>query len=145
MVIEETARMICKTDMNIVDGFPVPPQSRTGEINILDILNLKASTGLEYGFVFYDKKTEEQICQIHFENKRREFEISYGTAREYWNKGYMKEALHFFIEWIFRNTQIDALYGLINNNSKSQHIIETEGFTFDEEIIGEGTWFVKRR
>ena len=93
MVIEETARMICKTDMNIVDGFPVPPQSRTGEINILDILNLKASTGLEYGFVFYDKKTEEQICQIHFENKRREFEISYGTAREYWNKGYMKEAL----------------------------------------------------
>ena len=111
VIIEETTRLICKSEMNIIEGYPKPPVTKLKEINLL---NIKPRTGREFGFVFYDKNTDERICQIHFENKRRDYEISYGTEEQYWGKGYMQEALSFFVKWMFANTSVDCLYALMN-------------------------------
>lgn len=141
MIIEKTDRLVCKSEMDIVDGFPVPHISNTKEINLFSI---KPMTGREFGFVFYDKDSDEIVCQIHFENKRRDYEISYGTYEKYRGKKYMQEALRFFVKWVFEKTSIDCLYGLINNNITSQHILEKLGFEL-ENVDEFGTWFVLKR
>lgn len=141
VIIEETTRLICKSEMNIIEGYPKPPVTKLKEINLL---NIKPRTGREFGFVFYDKNTDERICQIHFENKRRDYEISYGTEEQYWGKGYMQEALSFFVKWMFANTSVDCLYALINNNSSSQHILEKNGFEI-EGVDEFGTWFALKK
>lgn len=142
MIVEYTKRLICKTEMNIVEGVLIPSiEQSNSEINILD---LKPSTGMEYGFMFYDKSNEEFICQIHFEDKRRSFEISYGTDEKFREKGYMTEALEFFVNWIFEHTIIQEMFALINDNPISQHILENRGFEFYKQDEN-GDWFIIRR
>lgn len=94
--------------------------------------------------MFYEKNGTENICHIHFENKRREFEISYGTEIDFRRKGYMQEALAFFVNWIFTNTKVPYLYALISNNDESQHILEKQGFCF-ETHDQYGSWFILTR
>ena len=139
MIEENTERLVCRSEMQIKDGKLIEPINDT-----LDILNLKPNTGMEYGFMFYNKINGEWICQIHFEIKRREFEISYGTKENYQGKGYMKEALNFFVHWIFENTSIEKMYALINDNSASKHILEITGFEY-EQCDECGEWFVITR
>lgn len=96
---------------------------------------------MEFGFLFYDIEHEQYICQIHFENKRREYEISYGTSEAFRRKGYMEEALLFFVKWIFSNTAVTQMCALINNNYISLHILEKCGFIYEKHDIY-GDWFV---
>lgn len=138
MIIDDTSRLLCKTEMIIDNGFPVAPkETNISEISILD---LKPKTGMEYGFMFFDKESEENVCQIHFENKRRDYEVSYGTNEKYRGNGYMKEALMFFVKWIFENTTVEKMCALINNNPTSQHILESCGFVL-EYHDEHGDWF----
>lgn len=129
MIVDTTRRLICRTEMVIDNGYPVPSKER--KKLPINILKLEHKTGMEYGFMFFEKESEENVCQIHFENKRREYEVSYGTNEKYRRNGYMKEALVFFVEWIFENTSVEKMYALINNNSTSKHILETCGFMYE--------------
>lgn len=144
MFIEETERLVCKSEMLIVDGFPEPIKNEESGVSILNILNMKPATGMEFGFMFFDKATGNNVCQIHFENKRRKYEVSYGTDEVFRGRGYMKEALNFFVNWIFSNTEVKELVALINNNDKSQHILESTGFTFFEKDEF-GDWFIIKK
>ena len=145
MIEEYTARMVCKSDIELKNGIPVPPEpANNGEISLINLLNLQPRSGMEYGFMFYEKNGTENICHIHFENKRREFEISYGTEIDFRRKGYMQEALAFFVNWIFTNTKVPYLYALISNNDDSQHILEKQGFCF-ETHDQYGSWFILTR
>ena len=56
----------------------------------------------------------------------------------------MKEALNFFVHWIFENTSIEKMYALINDNSASKHILEITGFEY-EQCDECGEWFVITR
>lgn len=139
MIVEKTSRLICKTEMAIKNGIPVSPSDKgTSRINILE---LKPKTGMEYGFLFYEAEHEQYVCQIHFENKRRDFEISYGTEAIFRGNGFMKEALQFFVQWIFTNTSVTQMCALISNNPISQHILMNYGFIF-EKHDEYGDWFV---
>lgn len=144
MFVEETSRLVCKSEMNIVNGFPESSRVEDRVINILDLSNLKPATGMEFGFMFYEKLTGAEVCHIHFEGKRREYEVSYGTNDEFRGNGYMKEALAFFIAWIFKNTEVDTLVALINNNASSRHILEITGFTFEGKDEY-GDWFIIKK
>ena len=145
MIEEYTARMVCKSDIELKNGIPVPPEpANNGEISLINLLNLQPRSGMEYGFMFYEKNGTENICHIHFKNKRREFEISYGTEIDFRRKGYMQEALAFFVNWIFTNTKVPYLYALISNNDESQHILEKQGFCF-ETHDQYGSWFILTR
>lgn len=139
MIKEYSKHMICKSEMTMKNGIPIPPAEQI--FSRMNLLNLQPTTGMEYGFMFYDKDDKENICHIHFENKRREFEISYGVEEPFRGNGYMKEALLFFINWIFANTAIDHMYALINNNPVSQHILQVCGFAYEEHDT-HGDWFV---
>lgn len=139
MIEEHTKRLICKTEMIISNGIPTLPQK--AEKCAIDLLSLHAQSGMEYGFMFFDKETSEYVCQIHFENKRRDFEISYGTEEQYRKNGYMKEALIFFKDWVFSNTLVSQLYALITQNPISQHTLQVCGFEY-EKHDDYGDWFV---
>lgn len=144
MHIEETERLLCKSEMRIINGLLEPAEDECSELNIMDILNRKPATGMEYGFMFYDKETEDYVCQIHFEDKRRKYEVSYGTEEQFRGRGFMKEALNFFVKWVFDNTEVKELVALIHDNNKSQHILENSGFTH-EKNDEYGDWFIIKK
>ena len=67
MIEEYTARMVCKSDIELKNGIPVPPEpANNGEISLINLLNLQPRSGMEYGFMFYEKNGTENICHIHF-------------------------------------------------------------------------------
>lgn len=141
MIFKETKRLICKSEMAVINGLP---KASRNILETIDLKNIEPLSGMEFGFMFYDKTSNEHICQIHFEEKRKEYEISYGTKELYRGKGYMQEALEFFVNWVFENTCIECLYALINNNAISQHILEKNGFEV-ERTEPYGTWFVRKK
>lgn len=48
MHIEETERLLCKSEMRIINGLLEPAEDECSELNIMDILNRKPATGMEY-------------------------------------------------------------------------------------------------
>ena len=123
----ETERLIAKSEMMIVDGKLV---ENTLEPTIIDVLNIKKTTGMESGFKFYDKTdVSVEVCHIGIIWQRNRFEVSYGTEEAFRGKGYMKEALAYLVDWIFANTKEPEIWGL-PNGIVSEHILSSNGFTY---------------
>lgn len=99
----------------------------------VDVINMKACTGLEYGFKCYSKLLNAEICHIGFDNVDGKTEISFGTEKQFRNQKYMSEALPAVIEWIFSNTCINDLYARIGKNDISEHILQKIGFCVTSE------------
>jgi len=125
MICFQTERLIAKTGMIVVDGRLVEKES-----GIIDICNLKVITGLDSGFIFYDKVDENiKICHIGITWKRGRFEVSYGTEKAFEGRGFMKEALSHLVDWIFANTKEPEIWGL-PNGTVSEYILSSNGFTY---------------
>ena len=127
MIYFETERLIAKSEMTVVDGKLL---ERMSEPTVIDILNIKKTTGLESGFMFYDKADENVVvCHIGIIWQRGRFEVSYGTEKAFEGRGYMKEALSHLVNWIFDNTKEPEIWGL-PNGFVSEHILSANGFTY---------------
>lgn len=57
-------------------------------------------------------------------------EIGYWIAEQYWNRGFMSDALKYAIDHFFSTTDIVRLYATVYaSNKSSAHILEKNGFT----------------
>lgn len=127
MISFETDRLIAKSGMTIVDGKLL--ECKTDQ-TVIDIFTIKKTTGLESGFMFYDKVDETvEVCHIGITWQRNRFEVSYGTKAAFRGRGYMKEALSYLVDWIFANTKEPEIWGL-PNGIVSEHILSSNGFTY---------------
>ena len=127
MIYFETERLIAKSEMTVVDGKLL---ERTSEPTVIDILNIKKTTGLESGFMFYDKADENvEVCHIGIIWQRDRFEVTYGTEKVFEGQGFMKEALSHLVDWIFTNTKEPEIWGL-PNGIVSEHILSSNGFVY---------------
>ena len=110
---------------------------------VIDLLNLKRTTGRESGFVFYDKdQNNKEICHIGFLSKRDRFELSFGTEIEYRRMGYMYEALVNTIDWIFKHTNENVIWAIPGNNI-SENLLKKCGFQKSTaEQVNEFNWFM---
>lgn len=141
MIEFETARLVAKSNMNLVDFVLV--EEFVDNKNPIDLLNIEKTTGKESGFVFYDKTNEGiDVCHIGFKKARNKFEITYGTKEEYRNQGYMSEALSALITWLFEYTKTESVWAIPNGNISEKILIEN---AFKQEKDDKYNWFVRRR
>jgi hypothetical protein len=137
----ETNRLIMKTNIKFVDD-KLYEKKMSGIGNILEIKPISIE---DHGFGFYLKENPDiQVCHFGIRTDRRLVEISYGTAEDYRNNGYMKEAVPYAIRWIFENSSVNEIYGLICENDKSEKIIRNCGFELESQHVKE-KWYVYRR
>lgn len=137
MLIFETNRMKAKSVMSIEDGLLVEKPRSTTDINLLA---LKPMTGMENGFVFFDKVSGEMICHIGFTKTRNiPYEISYGTETPFRKQGYMTEAVSGFVKWVFSETEIPFLCGLPSGD-ESARVVKRCGFSLTH-LFGNEDWY----
>ncbi len=137
----ETERLIGLSDLAIENGL-LTCQPQTD--NVINLLELKPSTGRESAFLFYEKKKKKAlVCHIGITWKRGRTEVSYGTENDFRRLGYMQEALIGLLNWIIDNTEEDKIWGL-PNGAESQHILEKCGFVYygKDEAAPTRDWFL---
>ena len=80
---------------------------------LVDIINIKPATGEDGDFAFYCNGVDMYfVCRINITDKRNCFEILYDVKEEFWNQGYMTEALKAFCKWLFHNTDQNIIWAL---------------------------------
>ena len=69
---------------------------------------------------------------LFFDAKEDSCEIGYGIGTEYWNKGYVSEALNRFIDFLFNEKDFKVLYAsYFPQNIASKRVMEKCGMKFD--------------
>lgn len=123
MIKKETERMIMHIEYDIVNKKIEFPKSNNEKVNLL---KLKKAPGI---YFFEKGNISNLIVKMSFKKSDDKLEISYGIPNvQNRNKGYMKEALKFFINWLFLETDEKELNARIYDNDVSQHILEITGF-----------------
>lgn len=73
-----------------------------------------------------------------FNNEDNSIEIGYGIGSEYWNKGYVAEAVFCYLDKIFKNDEYDTVYAsFFTNNLASKRVMEKLGMTYSHTNIEE--------
>lgn len=138
-----TERLIIRTNCYVVKGdFTFPDSPTRGRINLLEITETKAE---DVGFAIY-LKTEEYIGHIGITMKRERFELTIGIDDDkYKGNRYMTEALKPTIEWIFKNSNVDRIWGLNGKISPEivRKLLTNLGFTEAPEGK-EDWWYIER-
>jgi RimJ/RimL family protein N-acetyltransferase len=78
------------------------------------------------------------MIDFHSENqKQNSIEIGYFLSRKYWGLGIMHRALTYMVDLAF-SLGFDKVYlGSIVDNLRSIHLIESLGFKYEYESVGE--------
>ena len=67
-----------------------------------------------------------------FDEKDGSCEIGYGIGSGYWNRGYATEAVHRFLEYLFREKGLKTVYAsFFTGNDASRRVMEKCGMTYD--------------
>ena len=67
-----------------------------------------------------------------FDEKDGSCEIGYGIGSGYWNRGYATEAVHRFLDYLFREKRLKTVYASIfTGNDASRRVMEKCGMNFD--------------
>lgn len=79
---------------------------------------------------------------ISFDKKRKYYELGFSLNYDYWNKGYMTEAILGVLNYVFNKTSIDRLIARhFEYNYRSKKVLEKVQFNFkkyeiDLDILG---------
>ncbi len=82
---------------------------------------------------------------LYFDEKDDSCEIGYGIGSAYWNQGYTTEAVHRFLEYLFREKGMRKVYAsFFTGNYASRRVMEKCGMSYDhfseKELSYLGTW-----
>ncbi len=67
-----------------------------------------------------------------FDEKDGSCEIGYGIGSGYWNRGYATEAVHRFLDYLFREKRLKTVYAsFFTGNDASRRVMEICGMNFD--------------
>ena len=68
----------------------------------------------------------------YFDETADSCEIGYGIGSGYWNRGYATEAVHRFLEYLFREKGLNTVYAsFFTGNDASRRVMEKCGMTYD--------------
>lgn len=68
---------------------------------------------------------------------RRNAEMGYWLAEEYWGRGIMPEAIRQIVEYGFRTFDIDRIFARpFGSNERSHSVLQKEGFTLEARFSG---------
>jgi putative acetyltransferase len=113
----------------------------------IDRLNFYINDKNKERFAIVLKKTGKVIGNICIapDKNRGNFSaklISYTLSKDYWNKGYMTEAVKRVIEYTFDELKIDLLTAFhYPHNLQSKRVIEKCGFEYETTIKGSQTTY----
>lgn len=73
-----------------------------------------------------------------FDNKDDSIEIGYGIGSEYWNNGYVTEAVECYIDKVFKNNEYNTIYAsFFTNNLASKRVMEKLGMKYSHTNLEE--------
>ena len=76
----------------------------------------------------------------------KSIEIGYGIGSNYWNKGYMSEAVKVFIQYLLNEREFDTvLASCFIENPASKRVMEKVGMTYSHTNIAELEYLGKSR
>ncbi len=96
-------------------------------------VNLEPYTANEKMFAIRLKETRKLIGIIlYFDEKDSSCEIGYGIGSEYWNHGYVTEAVHRLLEYLFEEKGFRKVYAsFFKGNEASKRVMEKCGMTYE--------------
>lgn len=69
---------------------------------------------------------------LYFDETADSCEIGYGIGSGFWNQGYATEAVHRFLEFLFREKGLKTVYAsFFSGNDASRRVMEKCGMTYD--------------
>ena len=69
---------------------------------------------------------------LYFDETADSCEIGYGIGSGYWNRGYATEAVHRFLEYLFREKGLKTVYAsFFTGNDASRRVMEKCGMSYD--------------
>ncbi len=69
---------------------------------------------------------------LYFDETANSCEIGYGIGSGFWNQGYATEAVHRFLEYLFREKGLKTVYAsFFTGNAASQRVMEKCGMIYD--------------
>ena len=82
------------------------------------------------------KKTGRLIGIVnYFDEKDGSCEIGYGIGSGYWNRGYATEAVHWFLEYLFREKGLKTVYAsFFTGNDASRRVMEKCGMKYSHFV-----------
>lgn len=93
---------------------------------------------ISYHFGIYLKESEELVGVIGFFNldeKNKKGEIGFWVAKDYWNNGYMSEAVKLFNDYIFDEVGYNKIYACFHELNKAvEKILLKSGYKKEKEI-----------
>ncbi len=99
-----------------LDGFDI---SKYIENDALFAIRLK-ETGRLIGIILYFDETADSC------------EIGYGIGSEFWNRGYVTEAVRRFIDFLFKEKGFSTVFAsYFTGNEASRRVMEKSGMTYD--------------
>ena len=70
-----------------------------------------------------------------FDEKDGSCEIGYGVGSGYWNRGYATEAVHRFLEYLFREKGLNTVYAsFFTGNDASRRVMEKCGMHYSHFV-----------
>ena len=145
MIGYKTRRLICCSDMEVGNG-KLMEKAKESKLDIFRDPNLLsvAEKRSPYEVTFSDAENPEQlICSICYFKKRDRYELTWITAEDYRQKGYMTEALKSWIDWMFTNTEETQLWALIpSTNLPSIKTALKCGFILYDRISNDSAWYL---
>jgi len=119
---------------NLTNSVPWPYPSDGAAFFLNDVLLPNIAQGKDIAFIIEVQNSDTSIGLVHFFSKkdgRKGVERAFWLGLDFHGKGYMTEAANAANDWLFNNTEADAIYA--NNaaeNKRSKRVKEKQGFEF---------------
>lgn len=99
--------------------------------------NEKLKEGVSYHFGIYIKNNEEFVGVIGFfdlDKESKKGELGFWVAKDFWNKGYMSEAVDLITRFIFKELRYKKIYSIFHELNKSvERILQKVGYEKEGE------------
>lgn len=93
----------------------------------------RADNGKYFPFVILLKSTDHLIGMIDFSIEDHKASFGYVLAKDYWNKGYMSEALTILTNELFKTDEISRACAVCDiENNASMRVMEKQAWNMKE-------------
>ena len=112
------------------------PQGPKDTMEFVQRAHAEQRRGDALHYVVHDRSTGRPIgcCGAHHMDRENRYkaEIGYWLARPRWGQGFVTEALHTFLPFLFRDLELHRLYAQVFvKNTRSADLLERVGFQFE--------------
>ena len=142
--LEDAALVFALRSSPIVRKYIMQPLAKKEEEAITHINKLiyNLNENIAIAWTLIDKTSIEKIgsiCLWNFSEDKKTAEVGYDLLPDYFNKGYMSEALEAVIHFGFNKFNLNTIEAFTHiENEPSKKVLEKNGFMFQPERKDEG-------